>query len=144
MEMMLAALTVEAETGASTRVKGLSMKFETTKSAMTAKTTFLKERRGLRGVKCILGRSPCELVTSAFALRASEVGDSYLHIASDARGLGATHGGNDRARNSQMSTACRNRKLRRMRPQSSCIETHESFTSKCLNCMPLRHASLTD
>src|SRR5215207_9366275 len=65
--MMLAALTVEAETGASTRVKGLSMKFETTKMAITAKTTFLKERRGLRGVKCILGRSPCELVTSAFA-----------------------------------------------------------------------------
>src|SRR5215208_6149778 len=59
MEMMLAALTVEAATGASTRVKGLSMKFETTKMAMTAKTTFLKDRRGLRGVKCILGRSPC-------------------------------------------------------------------------------------
>src|SRR5215207_3252620 len=97
-ETATAALTVEAETGASTRVKGLSIKFETTKSAMTAKTTFLKERRGLRGVKCILGRSPCELVTSAFALRSSEVGDSYLHIASDARGLGATHGGNDRAR----------------------------------------------
>src|ERR1044071_1095028 len=91
-----AAFTAEAKTGASTRVKGLSMKFETTNMAMTAKTTFLKERRGLRGVKCILDRSPCELVTSAFASRASEVGDSNLHIASDARGLGATHGGNER------------------------------------------------
>src|SRR5215211_9384433 len=65
--MMLAAVTAEAETGAKTRVNELSTKFETTKRAMTAKTTFLKERRGLRGVKCILGRSPCELVTSAFA-----------------------------------------------------------------------------
>src|SRR5919107_3050007 len=86
--MEMAALTAEAETGANTRVNGLSMKFETTKIAMTAKTTFLKERRGLRGVKCILDRSPCELVTSAFASGASEVGDSYLHIACDARGWG--------------------------------------------------------
>src|SRR5687767_9857493 len=76
--MLAAALTVEAETGASTRVKGLSTKFETTKMAMMAKTTFLKERRGLRGVKCILDRSPCELVTSAFRLTDSEVGRFLL------------------------------------------------------------------
>src|SRR5215208_3283172 len=78
MMLAAAAFTVEAETGASTRVKELSTKFEATKMAMTAKTTFLKERKGLRGVKCILGRSPCELVTSAFRLTASEVGRFQL------------------------------------------------------------------
>jgi len=51
-------------------------------------------------------------VTSAFRSRASEVGDSYLHIASDARGLGLRMVETNGARNSQMSTACRNRKLR--------------------------------
>src|SRR5215210_2148149 len=110
--MMLAALTVEAETGASTRVKGLSMKFETTKIAMTAKTTFLKERRGLRGVNCILVRSPCELVTSAFASRTSEVGDFYLHIARDARGLWLRMVETDGLATLRMSTACRNRNFR--------------------------------
>src|SRR5215210_7134935 len=93
---MTAALTVEAETGASTRVKGLSMKM-----AMTAKTTFLKERKGLRGVKCILGRSPCELVTSAFRFTASEVGRFLLAHRLRCTGFGATHGGNERG--SQLS-----------------------------------------
>src|ERR1043165_1630092 len=98
--METAAPTVEAATGASTRVNGLSMKFETTKIAMTAKTTFLKERKGLRGVKCILVRSPCVLVTSAFASKGQR-GRRFL-VAHRLRctGLGATHGGNGRARNS--------------------------------------------
>src|ERR1044071_36458 len=95
-----AAFTAEAKTGASTRVKGLSMKFETTNMAMTAKTTFLKERRGLRGVKCILVRSPCELVTSAFASRTKRGRRFLLAHRQRCTGLGATHGGNGRARNS--------------------------------------------
>ena len=89
MNSAILAAAASAETGAKTRVKGLSAKFVRTNMAKVATTTFLKERRrGFLRDRCILGRSPCELVTSAFARLPSEVGDYLLHIASDARGWG--------------------------------------------------------
>src|SRR3954471_4838946 len=71
MYSAMVTAAASAETGAKTRVKGLSAKFVKTNMAKVATTTFLKERRrGFLRDKCILGRSPCELVTSAFARKA--------------------------------------------------------------------------
>src|ERR671933_2992106 len=66
-----AATMAEAETGANTRVNELSTAAVRRKMAKIAERTFLKERRrGFLRVRCILGRSPCELLTSAFACKA--------------------------------------------------------------------------
>src|SRR5215218_8641535 len=111
-----------AETGAKTRVKELSTKFVKTNMAKVATTTFLKERRrGFLRETCILERSPCELVTSAFARRPSEVGDYLLHIASDARGWGLRMVETIKLASNGSSSKP---KLRRMRLQSSCTGAH--------------------
>src|ERR1700750_2284266 len=70
--------------GAKTRVKGLSMKFVRIKIERPAKMTFLKERRrGFLRDRCILGRSPCELLTSAFA-RKGQARSATIHCTSPA------------------------------------------------------------
>src|SRR5437588_7193592 len=107
-EMAAATVFAATDTGASTRVNGLSMKLVRVNSAKSVKTTFVKERRRVfLRVRCILCRSPCELVTSAFAF--VQRGRRFL-LAHRLRctGLGATHGGNDQARVSQRA-AHRNR-----------------------------------
>src|SRR5215207_170757 len=103
--------------------------------AKVATTTFLKERkRGFLRDRCILDRSPCELLTSAFARLPSEVGDYSLHIASDARGWGLRMVETIKLASNESSSKP---KLRRMSLQSSCIGADGIYTSKCLNCMPL-------
>src|SRR5438105_4193179 len=125
-ETAVAATSAEAETGANTRVNELSTALVRRKMAKIAERTFLKERRRvLLRVWCILGRSPCELVTSAFA--SSQRGRRLL-IAHRLRctGLGATHGGNDLAHDASKSSSSKPR-IRWVRGPASCFRRTETL-----------------
>src|SRR5919206_5337163 len=118
------AATVLAATGASTRVNELSAKFVRMKRAKRAAVKFLKNwKRGNSRAKSILGRSPCELGTSAFAI---EVGDYLLAHRLRCTGLGATHGGNDRAQDASKSSSSKPR-IRWVRGPLSCFRRTETF-----------------